>query len=196
MQTTMMAAVLVLLAVPADGIAQDPHPIDFDKVEWQSANVEDMAFLDAYVGNFRSETYTAQSGKEYHFTIRYEWYNTARTILKWTIDTHIPADGVVRRNGEGFYAFDPFENRIMVTGFFPGRPVTGKGWLSEFDTETGERVVRIMAMSPDGQVTQIRDTFRIIDKDTWANATFISVNGGPWQAMPPGTYTRLTADEL
>ena len=117
MQQTKIAALIVMVGLSAGAIAQDPHPVDFDKVDWQSASVEDMAFLDAYVGNFRSETYEmADSGKEYHFTVTYEWYNTAKTVVKWTIDTHIPADGVVRRNGEGFYAFDPFENRIMVTG--------------------------------------------------------------------------------
>lgn len=192
MQFKTTVALFALSALPGYAIAQDPHPVDFDDVEWQSASVEDMAFLDAYVGDFRSETFTAEgSGKEYFFTVRYEWYNTARTVMKWTIDTHVPEDGAVHRNGEGFYAFDPFENRIMVTGFFPGRPVTGKGWISEFDPDTGARAVRIMAMTPDGQVTQIRDTFRIIDEDTWANATFISMNGGPWQALPPGTYSRV-----
>lgn len=189
-----MTALLILASLAAPTLAQDPHPTDFEKVEWQSASVDDMAFLDAYIGDFRSETHVAQgSGKEYFFTISYEWYNSAKTVIKWTIDTHIPADDVVRRNGEGFYAFDPFENRIMVTGFFPARPVTSKGWLSEFDPETGERVVRVVAMSPDGQVTQVRDTFWVIDEDTWGNATFISVDGGDWQALPQGTYTRIEA---
>ena len=192
MQQIRFAALSILAALSAGAIAQDSHPVDFGKVEWQSASVEDMAFLDAYIGNFRSETYAmADSGKEYYFTVRYEWYNTAKTVLKWTIDTHFPADGIVRRNGEGFYAFDPFEHRIMVTGFFPARPVTSKGWISDFDTETGDRVVRMMAMSPDGQVSQIRDTFRIIDENSWENATFISLNGGDWQALPPGIYTRI-----
>lgn len=195
MRQKTIAALFALFMLPASASAQDPHPIDFDKVEWQSASVDDMAFLDAYIGNFRSETHTAAaSRKEYYFTVRYQWYNAARTVMKWSIDTHTPADGVVRRNGEGFYAYDPFEKRIMVTGFFPARPVTSKGWISEFDPETGDRVVRIMAMSPDGQVTQIRDTFRIIDEDTWANATYISINGGEWRALPPGTYTRIEAD--
>ncbi len=195
MQYVKSAAMLILFVLSDDVIARDPHPIDFDEVEWQSASVEDMAFLDAYVGNFRSQTYTAEgSGKEYFFTIRYEWYNTARTVMKWTIDMHVPVDGIVRRNGEGFYAFDPFENRIMVIGFFPGRPVTGKGWISEFDVATGDRAVRIMAMTPDGRVTQIRDTFRIIDEDTWANATYVSMDGGQWQALPPGTYTRIKSE--
>lgn len=192
MQNITPVLLTVTICLATNAFAQDPHPIDFDDVDWQGATVEDMAFLDAYIGDFRSETYTAQgSGKEFFFTVRYEWYNTARTVIKWTIDMHVPADEIVRRNGEGFYAFDPFESRILVTGFFPGRPVTGKGWISEFNTETGERVVRIMAMSPDGRVTQIRDTFRIVDEDTWANATFVSVDGGPWQALPPGTYTRI-----
>lgn len=189
-----LIALAIVAGLTAPAMAQDPHPIDFDEVEWQSATVDDMAVLEAYIGDFRSETHVAQgSGKEYFFTISYEWYNDAKTVIKWTIDTHIPADDVVRRNGEGFYAFDPFENRIMVTGFFPSRPVTGRGWISDFDPETGERVVRVMAMSPDGQVTQVRDTFRVIDEDTWANATFISVDGGDWQALPQGTYTRIEA---
>lgn len=192
MHKAMIALAILTAAAPA--MAQEPHPIEFDEVEWQHATVEDMAFLDAYIGTFRSETHTApQSGKEYYFTIEYEWYNEAKTVVKWTIDTHIPADGIVRRNGEGFYAFDPFEDRIMVTGFFPARPVTSKGWLSEFDPETGERVVRVVAMSPDGQVTQVRDTFWLIDENTWGNATYLSVDGGDWQALPPGTYTRVEA---
>jgi hypothetical protein len=195
MARSAITAILIsgCLAVPA--VAQDPHPIDFDAVEWQTASVEDMTFLDAYIGDFRSETFsTGDSGKAYFFTIRYAWYNAAKTVIKWTIDTHIPADDLVRRNGEGFYAFDPFENRIMVTGFFPGRPVTSKGWMSEFDPETGERVVRIMAMSPDGQVTQVRDTFWIIDENTWGNATYVSVDGGEWQALPQAVYTRIEAE--
>ena len=192
MPKTITVALLILWGLSAPAVAQDPHPIDFDEVEWQSASVEDMAFFDAYIGNFRSETHTAQgSGKEFFFTIRYEWYNTAKSVIKWTIDTHIPADDIVRRNGEGFYAFDPFENRIQVIGFFPSRPVNSKGWVSDFDPDTGERVIRVIAMSPDGQVTQVRDTFWLIDEDTWGNATYISVDGGDWQALPQGTYSRI-----
>ncbi len=151
-----------------------------------------MALFEPYIGTFRSQSYFAEgSGKEFFFTIKYEWYNPVKTVIKWTIDTHIPADEVVRRNGEGFYAFDPFEDRIMVTGFFPGRPVVGKGWVSDFNVETSERVIRIIAKNPEGQTTQVRDTFWVIDENSWGNATFISIDGGEWQALPQGVYTRV-----
>lgn len=39
--------------------------------------------------------------------------------------------------------------------------------------------------------TEVRDTFWLIDEDRWTNETFLSVDGGPWQKISSGVYTRV-----
>ncbi|MDX1570904.1 MAG: hypothetical protein R3200_10480 [Xanthomonadales bacterium] len=180
---------LVFMAF-AGSVWAEEHPVDFAKVDWPTASVEDMRLLEPYVGAFRGDTLTAQSGTEYFFLVRYEWYDRPKQILKYTLTTHIPERGEARPLGEGFYRFDPTTERIEVAGIFrDGR--AGSGFMSVLDPQTHEREVRIQGASPDGTINQVRDTFWIIDEDTWGNRTFIATPEGEWQVVSEGTYRRV-----
>ena len=171
-------------------LADDQHPVSFETVNWQETNIQDMEMFQPYIGTFRGETYTADSGTEYYFTITYAYYDLARTVVKYTLETHIPSRQQIRPLGEGFYMWDAFTSRIKVVGVFRDGRI-GSGFMSPFDPETGAREVRIRASNPDGSQTQVRDTFWLIDENSWGNKTYISNKGAPWQAISETVYTRI-----
>ncbi len=171
-------------------LAEQEHPVSFEDVEWQKSSIEDMGMFEPYIGTFRGETYTADSGTEYYFSITYEYYDRAKSVVRYTLETHLPQTEEVRPLGEGFYMWDAFTSRIKVVGVFRDGRI-GSGYMSPYDTETGAREVRIHASNPDGTLTEVRDTFWLIDEDSWGNKTYISNNGDPWQAISEAVYTRV-----
>jgi hypothetical protein len=50
-------------------------------------------------------------------------------------------------------------------------------------------------MEPDGSLTHVRDSFEIVDADTWKNTTRIRKDGsGDWELAYEGTYRRVDDD--
>ena len=190
MKTAVLLSMSTCLAFSSPLYAEEKHPVNFDDVEWQASSVEDMSMFEPYIGSFRGETFTADSGTEFFFSVTYEYYDRNRTVVKYTLQTHLPQTSEVRPLGEGFYMWDAFSSRIKVVGVFKDGRI-GSGYMSPYDTQSGAREVRIHASNPDGSQTEVRDTFWLIDEDSWGNKTYISNGGEPWQAISEAVYTRL-----
>lgn len=165
-------------------------PIAFDHVAWQTAAPEDIHVFDPYIGTYQGKSYTSDEGKAYHFTVSYAWYDQGETLIKFAVGVVVPADGLDRVIGEGFYGYDPFTQRIFAHGYFP-RGQAGWGWVSEFDPVTHARVTRVHSQDADGVTTEVRDTFWVIDENSWGNITFVSQGGQPWQQVSDEVFTRV-----
>ena len=159
----------------------------------QSAVAEDMALFEPYIGLFRSQDYTRQSdGARFHFTIDYSWYDVAKSIVAYRIEMVIEGDDMVREIGEGFYFFDRIESRIGVIGMFrDGR--SGRGHMGEFDRRTHARTVWVTGTSPRQPPIEVRDSFELIDENSWRNVTRISSGGeaAEWRVISDSVYTRI-----
>jgi hypothetical protein len=169
--------------------ADDASPPRFDDVKWQSAGPADMALFAPYIGTFRGSTRKADDGTEFYFTVAYDWFDQARTVVKFSLEIHIPSRDQVRSLGEAFYYYEPSLKRLAVAGFFrDGR--TGSGFVTPFDTTTHERVVRVRSRQPDGSQVDVRDTFWVIDADSWGNRTFVATDDG-WQVVSDEIFNRV-----
>lgn len=187
MKTACLAAVLIL-AMPAS--AQWSH----SEGEPRAATIEDMRVLDPYVGRFRSEDKVFDdSDTRYFFVIDYSWYDRNRTILRYSLERHIPSMDRVDGIGDGFYYYDRAKQRIGVFGVFPdGRQ--GAGSMGEFDPGDHSRAVWVDAFGPDGRPVEVHDAFELVDEDNWRNVTHIKVDGGEWQEIGRDNYTRLPGE--
>lgn len=184
---------LVFSLIPVVAFAADEEselPVEFDKIQWQQAVAEDIHVFDPYIGVFKSGMHESPDGKELFFIIEYSWFDAARTIVKFKITTHIPADGLERLNGEGFYGYDPFNERLYAYGFFP-RGISSFGGVAQFNHENFERATRVHTKAADGTLIEIMDKFRLDGETGWKNQTFMSRDGGPWQMISEDTFTRI-----
>jgi len=156
------------------------------------ATAEDMRIMDRYVGLFRSATQVFDDGRtEYHHLLRYEWFDRGETIVKFTISMAIPSQDRVLTTGEGFYGYDAVEKRIYVFGAF-SHGASGWGTLCELDHATGARTVCARTSEPDGSFTHVRDSFEIVDADTWKNTTRARKSeDDDWAVVYEGRYTRV-----
>lgn len=162
----------------------------FEDVKWQTGNATIMTLFEPYIGVFASTVKTSPTGNDYLFKIRYEWYDGDKTIVKYGLEIEFPEQGTVREIGEGYYRFDPLSGRIAVVGVFrDGR--SGAGFITPFDLETGSREVRVRAPQRDGTAGEVRDTFWVIDEDTWGNRTFMRSSNAPWQQVSEDVYRRV-----
>lgn len=184
---------VMLVGLPAQARAEDRPPIKFDDVKWQAAAPADMAVFEPYMGTFRGTTQEADGRTEFYFAITYAWFNRDRTVVRFTIETRIPSRDEVHSLGEGFYYYEPFLKRIAVAGFFKDGRI-GSGFMTPFDTTTHERVVRIHAQQPDGGAVEVRDTFWVIDGNSWGNRTFMGTEKGGWQVVSDEVFTRIEDD--
>ncbi len=174
----------LLLGVSAVSLAEDQ--------ETQPATAADMRIMEPYIGEFRSPTAKFDDGEtEYHHVLEYAWFDRPKTIVKFTISTVIPSQDRVITTAEGFYSLDRIGKHIDVFGAFSDG-TSGTGTICEFNHATGSRTVCASSVNPDGTVTQVRDAFEIIDKDTWKNRTRIrQQGGGDWTLAYEGTYSRI-----
>ena len=164
----------------------------FDDMTWQTAEAADMALFEPFIGTFISDDKVSPSGTEYRFIIDYGWYDDKKTIIKYTLEIEFPEQEDIRPIGEGYYRLDPLTRRIAVVGVFrDGR--SGAGFMTPFDVATGSREVRIRTVLPDGAEGEVRDTFWVIDKDTWGNRTFMRSGNGPWRQVSEDVYHRKAA---
>jgi hypothetical protein len=175
---------------PALAAEDGSPPISFDDMAWQSAGPADLHVFDPYIGTFEGKPYTSDEGKAYHFKVSYEWYDKGQTLIKFSIRVVVPANNLDRVIGEGFYGYDPFTKRIFAHGYFP-RGQAGWGWVSAFDPATHARVTRVHSQGADGVTTEVRDTFWVIDENSWGNITFVSQGGAPWQQVSDEVFTRV-----
>jgi len=161
----------------------------FDDMTWQTAEATDMALFEPFIGTFISDDKVFPNGTEYRFIIDYGWYDDKKTIIKYTLEIEFPEQEDIRPIGEGYYRLDPLTRRIAVVGVFrDGR--SGAGFMTPFDVETGSREVRIRTVVPDGAEGEVRDTFWVIDKDTWGNRTFMRSGNAPWRQVSEDVYHR------
>lgn len=182
-------AVLVFGQVVNADEAGEHLAAPFGEMTWQTAEVTDMALFEPFIGKFTSDDKVFPNGTEYRFNIDYSWYDNKKTIVKYTLEIEFPAQEDIRPIGEGYYRFDPLSRRIEVVGVFcDGR--SGAGFMTPFDVETGSREVRIRTLLPDGGEGEVRDTFWVIDRDTWGNRTFMRSGNAPWRQVSEDVYHR------
>lgn len=183
---------LATLLLAANAIASEPAR--YDDLTWQAATRDDMQLFAPYIGTFRGPSYQASDdGREFYFTIDYQWYDRDERIVKYQLTTEFPESGESRPLGEGFYMFDATTHRIQVVGaFVDGR--SGSGFMTPFDVESGAREVRVLGRAPDGTVSDVRDTFQRIDEDHWRNVTFILGPDGEWNKVHEAVYERVASE--
>lgn len=179
----LLAFILVGLAAPARALKDDAP---------QSATAEDMKIFTPYIGEFRSPTQTFDdSDVEYYFTVEYQWFDKDKTIVKYVVAMQVPAQERTLVTSEGFYGFDPFNDRLYVFGAF-SRGMSGWGAVGRFDHETGARETWAKSIDPDGVLTQVRDAFEVIDADSWKNVTRLRQGDETeWRVVHEGVYTRV-----
>lgn len=185
---TVVSALVLGQAVNADNGGEHlAAPIG--DMTWQIAEVTDMALFEPFIGKFTSDDKVFPNGTEYRFIIDYSWYDNKKTIVKYTLEIEFLEQEDIRPIGEGYYRFDPLTRRIEVVGVFrDGR--SGAGFMTPFDVETGSREVRIRTLFPDGVEGEVRDTFWVIDQDTWGNRTFMRSGNAPWRQVSKDVYHR------
>lgn len=160
----------------------------------QAATPDDIKIFEPYIGKFQSDTRVFDnSDTEYFFTVTYAWFDRDKTIVKYIVAMEIPAQDRVIVNAEGFYGYDPFNERLYVFGAFT-RGMTGWGSVGRFDHETGARETWAKSKGPDGVVTHVRDTFERINDNEWRNVTFIRTeNETTWRQVVEDHYKRTSA---
>lgn len=193
MLTALLVALFAQIAAAAPASQSRPTPAG-ESFEPQRATPEDMKIMAPYIGTFRSPTQLFDDGKtEHYFTVSYEWFDRARTIVKFTVSMVIPSQDRTLVNSEGFYGFDPFEDRLYVFGAFT-RGMTGWGAMCRFDHDTGARAVCARSKTPDGNVVSVRDTFEPVNADSWRNRTWVREGEeGEWKPVHEGIYTRIAS---
>ncbi|MGH8198330.1 MAG: hypothetical protein ACRETI_09165 [Steroidobacteraceae bacterium] len=177
-------ALALLLGVAGMSMAESPDS--------QTATAGDMRILEPYIGEFRSPTQKFDDGNtEYHHVVKYEWFDRPQTIAKVTISMVIPSQDRVISSAEGFYGFDSIQDQLYVFGAF-NDGTSGLGTICVFNHETGSRTVCVRSMNPDGSVTHVRDSFEVVDENTWKNTTRLRQGeNGEWKLVYEGIYTRI-----
>lgn len=160
--------------------------------EPQAATPADMQIMQSYIGTFRSKDYTFDDSEvNYHFEVAYEWFDSAQTIVKWTVTMVIPEQQRRLVNGEGFYGYDAFEQQIYVFGAFT-RGVSGWGAMAQFDGDSGAREIWARSRDAEGVDTFVRDHFELLDQDRWRNETWLRTGTETeWKKVHEGVYTRV-----
>jgi len=155
------------------------------------ATADDTAFFESYVGEFHSDRLTFDdSDTEYYFSLRYDWVDPARTTLKYSVTMVIPDQGREVLNSEGYYGFDPFEQRIFIASAFK-RLGLSLAVLEHSDPDAGERRMLGRIQRPDGNVTLVSDQFEWIDDNTFQNRAYTcTTETGEWTQVYEGVYTR------
>ncbi len=180
----------VLFAFTAVCIAQNQSFPDSDWT-FQKATPQDIHIFDAYIGKFRSNSQrNEQLGKNIYFIVEYAWFDQNKSIVKFRLSYVIEDENKELLNAEGFYGFDPFENKLFHTQVFTFGS-TAFGGIQEFDLDTNRRVTRARSKGADGAVTDVRDVFEVIDENTWKNTTHIRQGDGEWTQPFGDTFTRI-----
>ncbi len=184
---------LALAVAVLTGVVGPAAPVGAqEEGEPQRAVAEDVRLFDRYVGRFRSPTRLFDDGEtEHYFVVDYHWYDPGKTLLKYEIEMVIPSQDRSLSTSEGFYGYDPVAQRLFVFGAFR-QGAMGWGTMARFDHETGRREVWVESRTPDGEVSEIRDEFEMLDDDRWRNVTRQRLGGdGEWTVISEGIYTRL-----
>ena len=152
---------------------------------------DDMNAFAAYVGEFHSNRETFDDGEtEYYFALRYEWYDDAKTTLKYSVAMVIPGQDREVIQSEGFYGYDPFDERIYVAGGFK-RLGLSFAVLEHSDPVKRQRRMLGRIQRPDGTITLVSDQFQWLDGDTFRNRAFTcTTESREWTKVYEGTYTR------
>ena len=188
---TVLSVIAVGQVANADD-AEEKFSAPFENMIWQTAAATDMALFEPFIGRFASEDKVSAEGTEYRFIIDYDWYDNKKTVVKYTLEIEFPEQNDIRPIGEGYYRFDPLTGRIAVVGVFrDGR--SGAGFMTPFDVETGSREVRIRTALPGGNAGEVRDTFWVIDQDTWGNRTYMRSGDASWRQVSEDVYHRVVS---
>ena len=176
-------------AMPADCAAMLDSDDVFDLAK--PATADDIGLFGSYVGEFHSDRLTFDDGEtEYFFSLRYEWFDPAKTTLKYSVTMVIPEQDREILNSEGYYGFDPFEKRIFVVSAFKRMGVS-LAVLEHSDPDAGERRMLGRIQRPGGNVTLVSDQFEWIDDDSFQNRAFTcTTESGEWTQVYEGIYTR------
>jgi hypothetical protein len=182
--TRLTVAVSLLLVVPRPAIAQGPPPP-------QPSVADDIHVFDPYIGTFRTGLqHDSVTGRSWYFTVTYEWFDTPRSIVRYTVTMVEPDSTRSTVLSTGFYGYDGFGRRLFVFGAFRAGQV-GFGSVERFDRQTFARTTWAQSMQPDGTVQYVRDHFEVIDADSWHNWTEVHSGDGAWRTVVDEIFTRV-----
>ncbi len=158
----------------------------------QHAVPDDIHVFDPYIGRFRSKQFhDDQTGAPFHYIAEYEWFDTNHSIVKFTISVVVETSGKQAIISQGFYGYDPFQERLHVFGAFTSGH-TGYGSVGEFDRRNNRRVTWARSKAADGATIDIRDAAEMQDADTWKNVTRTRKGvDGDWKVVYEDTFTRI-----
>ena len=160
----------------------------------QTASIEDMRIFEGFVGTFSSRSYQNDvNGSTYRFLVAFDWFDDSRTIIKYSIKNQNLSDSTTTVVGEGYYAMHPTEDHLFVVGVF-NNGQRGIGSVGVIDHSGGYRETWVSGVTPDGNASHIRDTFRLLDEDSWENKTLMKIEPSEdWETVYEGIYTRVAS---
>lgn len=195
-----VAALMIVLG--GWSVATDAAPIDEpthtskrseqSETAPQHATPDDVHVFDPYIGRFESKQFRdEESGETFHYIAQYEWFDSKHSIVRFTISMVTESSKQESTIGQGFYGFDPFEERLYVFGAFASGS-SGFGSVGEFDRKTHHRVTWARSKGPDGRTIHVRDSFELVDQDRWKNVTSIRAgDDDEWTVVYEDTFTRI-----
>ncbi len=176
---------------PEPTVAETPQQSESNPPP-QHAVPDDIHIFDPYIGRFRSmQFHDDKTGTPFHYIAEYAWFDRNHSIVQFTISVVNETSGKQATTAQGFYGYDPFQERLHVFGAFTsGR--TGYGSVGEFDRENNRRVTWVRSKAADGATIDVRDSAQMQDADTWKSVTKTRKGAdGDWKVVYEDTFTRI-----
>jgi len=162
---------------------------DADGEPFKLASTSSMATFEPYIGRWISPPRDGQLGKS-QFIIEYRWFDANKSVVKLFITLRVEGEDQDRAQWEGFYGVHPIDGYI----YYHGVNVGGRsaiGGVVEFDIEKGTRTSFYQGKTPDGEIMNVRDSFSVIDQNSWRSVTSLKPGAGEWQTASDTVYTKI-----
>jgi hypothetical protein len=168
------------------------HDYCFDGAVPQRASADDLHVFDPYIGRFRGATQRDEaSGREFYFTVEYAWFGAGQRVVRYRVAVTVVNEPDERILSEGYYGYDPFNERLYVLGVFASG-VTGFGAIGEFDRATHHKSTWACQIDSAGNRSFVRDSTEVINADSWRNVTRVRQGpAGDWVVVTDEIMTRM-----
>ena len=189
-----MATAACATAPAAPVASQSMQEYCFDGAAPQRATADDIHMFDTYIGRFRGATQQDEtSGREFFFTVEYAWFDEGHRTVRYRVALSIVGQQSDRTLSEGFYGYDPFNERVYVLGVFTSG-ASGFGAVGEFDRAANSRTTWACQIDADGRRIYVRDNMEMIDADSWRNVTRVRQGeDGDWTTITDEVMTRASS---